>query len=628
MLTTLALALAAQMPILDAPFLDRVPTLKVPISLEDSQQHQRTMMFAPGGEPLPIFLNRWGGQYTGGPDDSSTNTSSIVPGATANIGPFSGTDEDWSEVLTCVQDLFSQFNTYVTDFEPLEGEYVEAVIGGTPDQLGMPFGVGGVAPYDPFGCGIISQAVVYAFSDVYAGDNRAICETAAQEIAHAFSLDHEFLCEDPMTYLDGCGEKSFQDTYAPCGEFEERECSCERPSQNSVQLMFELLGPGDGVEVPPPPVDLEDPVLTMIEPVEDGSREAFTTFEIVADASDDVGLVSVSVLWDLTGESMHCPSSGDGWSCSREGTRHTWRVEVSEGMRTFEVKARDVAGKVASSGERHIWFGTGPNDVPPDDDTPPEVTIVTPIEADILPVGTEIPLVATAYDADTRVLNVALVMQTSRGEFAIPCPVDSRWVTCTQEGGTNTWMIRRRRASQRAYQVVAWDLMGNEGASDIVNLTFAENAPPGLVGDAHEFNDTWDVATPMACGDSLDLMINFNDTDWLELDAPAGHIVTLEPSGNVGDEVQLSAHSSPIQADVIKEPASGPMTFTMVEGARAKIRAAAQGLYSVSMSCAEPEPEPEDPPAACAHSSTGSSAPLGVLALLGLIALGRRRSRA
>jgi hypothetical protein len=112
----------------------------------------------------------------------------------------------------------------------------------------MPFGVGGVAP---FTCGLIPTAVVYAFADVYGGDNQGICETVAQEVSHAFGLDHEFLCEDPMTYLSGCGAKTFQDQAASCGEFEPRECSCGGSSQNSVQQMLQTIGASDGTVVPP-----------------------------------------------------------------------------------------------------------------------------------------------------------------------------------------------------------------------------------------------------------------------------------------------------------------------------------------------------------------------------------------
>ena len=78
-----------------------------------------------------------------------------------------------------------------------------------------------------------NEADVYGTSS---GGLQSLCETVTQEVAHAFTLDHELLCEDPMTYLDGCGAKSFQNVLAPCGEYEERPCSCGDPAgQNSVQ---------------------------------------------------------------------------------------------------------------------------------------------------------------------------------------------------------------------------------------------------------------------------------------------------------------------------------------------------------------------------------------------------------
>src|SRR5690606_18023394 len=110
---------------------------------------------------------------------------SIVSGGSADVGAFSGTDAQWEQVVSCVSDMFSRFNVYVTDVEPTEGSYVESVIGGMPQDIGMPWGVAGVAPYDPYGCQVIPNAIVYTFSDIYQGSPRFVrdvCETAAQEI--------------------------------------------------------------------------------------------------------------------------------------------------------------------------------------------------------------------------------------------------------------------------------------------------------------------------------------------------------------------------------------------------------------------------------------------------------------
>jgi hypothetical protein len=213
--------------------------------------------FAPGGPALPIFLNRYGGTYSGGPDDASANVSSVVAFAGVGqvvLGGYGGGDAAWTEIVGCVREQFAPFNVEVTDLEPASGEYVEAVFGGSGVELGMS-GYGGVAPIDTGSCSIIPRAVVFIFTHNLGGSSRVICEVAAQELGHAFSLDHAYLCSDPMTYLDGCGEKKFQDVDAECGEYAARECICGRPSQNSVRVLTEKLGAASGVPPmdPPPP---------------------------------------------------------------------------------------------------------------------------------------------------------------------------------------------------------------------------------------------------------------------------------------------------------------------------------------------------------------------------------------
>ena len=51
----------------------------------------------PGDPPLPIFLNRNGGTYSPGPDDSRQNTS-IVPNGVATVSAFSGSNNQWQTV--------------------------------------------------------------------------------------------------------------------------------------------------------------------------------------------------------------------------------------------------------------------------------------------------------------------------------------------------------------------------------------------------------------------------------------------------------------------------------------------------------------------------------------------------
>lgn len=85
--------------------------------------------------------------------------------------------------------------------------------------------------------------MAFAFANAYSEDAQAICTAAAQVAAATFGLDHEHYCPDVMTFLTGCGDKSFTDHEAPCGAFEERDCACGGSTQNSYRKLLELLGP-------------------------------------------------------------------------------------------------------------------------------------------------------------------------------------------------------------------------------------------------------------------------------------------------------------------------------------------------------------------------------------------------
>jgi hypothetical protein len=210
----------------------------VPGTLEDDQlYHAGDMLIG----PVIIFLNRGGGHYVAGDrDDPTTNVSWILDEARiadAVIPEYTG--DDWEAVVDCVRDTFSPFNVSVTDSQPASASYLEAVVGGTGAEWGMwePGGVAGVP-----GCDLAyRRAIVFASQQFGGGDARHLCWSVAQELAHTAGLEHEYLCEDPMTYLDGCGEKRFQDVDAPCGESAPRPCRCGE-TQNSFRLLQEIWG--------------------------------------------------------------------------------------------------------------------------------------------------------------------------------------------------------------------------------------------------------------------------------------------------------------------------------------------------------------------------------------------------
>lgn len=281
-----------------------------------------------GGASNVIYLNGCFGPgdctFTPGEEDSVTNRSSII-GTTSTLSPFEAGQTAWAAVVDCVQRAYLPFDIVVTDQDPSPAPHFEAVVAGTPDEVGFEPGVGGVSP---FACGVIPNAVTYSFANVYAGSVPDICWTVAQESAHAFGLDHEFLCEDPMTYLADCGsEKWFRDEVVPCGEFEARDCMCGGTTQNSFAEIQALFGPG--VDAPP--------TVQITSPADGASvRKGFV---VTASAADDIAIERVEL---LVNSRSHGVDTDPPYAI-------TVPPSISDGVQRIQVRAYDVYDAVATA---------------------------------------------------------------------------------------------------------------------------------------------------------------------------------------------------------------------------------------------------------------------------------------
>ena len=504
-----------------------------------------TPYFTAGGAPLPVYLERRSITYTGGADNSSQNRSSVVGSGAATVDAYAGSDAQWGQIVSCLQDQFSRFNLTITDVEPTSGEYVEAKFGGTPGQLGLPNGVGGVAPIDSFSCNLIPRAVVYTFSGVLGTSPQVNCEVAAQEIAHAFSLDHEFLCADPMTYLNGCGTKTFQDIAAQCGEFEPRQCNCNRTSHNSVQLMLEKIG-SSGPVTPLDPNDTVPPVVTLIAPDNDatftaGTQSTPALVEIIADVTDTGTVVATDLIWDFNGSIFPCPTSQGAVTCTRTGDRSTWIINVGTGDRTFSVRARDGGGNEIVSAERtiHLTADGTPPPPAPDDDIAPSVTNVTPADGSELLANSTITVSAVATD-NQGPPSVELLWTFANEAF--PCPMQAQNISCVQTGDTYTWNLTVG-VGTRAFQIRATDRAGNAQVTPERTITLTTDpAPPPVAGDddSAEPNDTAATAFGTRCGTAMDVVATPGNEDWYLIEASLGSDVEVGLVALAGSSLSLS----------------------------------------------------------------------------------------
>lgn len=275
---------------LGKPGADLLPGPRFPIAPLPPGSPQ---LVAPHAVVSPIiYLNRCRANYKGasstpceitksGLNDASSLNSTIPQGAVAGdkftIGEFqndaglsgAAADAEWDEVVKCVQEVYSPFNTMVTDTKPTSPTFHHAVVGGTPGDLRLDNNIGGISP--GVGCNAIDNYVTFTFANAGfggAGQNRIwyLCAVIAQESAHSYSLDHSYsfpggrsACIDPMTYREDCGGmKFFRNDQATCGEDAARPCSCGA-TQNAHLKLLSVFGAGTPT-TPKPTVTVTPPM--------------------------------------------------------------------------------------------------------------------------------------------------------------------------------------------------------------------------------------------------------------------------------------------------------------------------------------------------------------------------------
>ena len=289
-----------------------------------------------------IFLNRCasGCLVRVGSASSINDTWPINQNGT--LSPFMYGDATWNAVVQCVKEVFAPFNVVITDQDPGTANHFEIMIAGSPGDLGFGNTTGGISPFD---CGtpVINNSLVFTFSGVWGGDVDEICATAAQEIAHSFTLDHVIDPSDPMTYFGFDGRRHFVNDNIQCGSdcvngrgpfgqtcfgtnLQSHSCTCTgSQTQNSVQTMLALFGQG----APTPPS------VSIVSPLNGAAVKG--GFAITAKVTDDVGVMMAEARVDgmLVGT---LPKGPFAWNAP---------VALAPGSHTVEVTGYDIFGSVA-----------------------------------------------------------------------------------------------------------------------------------------------------------------------------------------------------------------------------------------------------------------------------------------
>ncbi len=258
----------------------------------------------PPGTPVPvahglskiIFVNPCRGgctftKSTPGSSDAFGNQTWLgdAPvGSSISISEFAHSQQVWDETIACIREVYSPYGVEVVDVDPGPIPHHEAVLAGRASELPIG-GALGVAPLGGGQCEPANNVISFSFANNHGPSAtmtvaQRMCWTVAQESAHSYGLDHEFDCSDPLTYIDGCGQKFFRNKAIRCGRGRVEECICGGATQNSHARLTAALGVGT---LPPPPT------LTVSAPINNSTVQP--GFSVIATAIDRRGVARVEV---------------------------------------------------------------------------------------------------------------------------------------------------------------------------------------------------------------------------------------------------------------------------------------------------------------------------------------------
>lgn len=185
-----------------------------------------------------IFLNRHGGSYRRGDDDSSDNTSSILP-MDADLLPLAG-GLAWDELVACVEEAFAGFRVRVTEEDPGDVDHLEIVLtGSTAAAFGLDPGVTTLSAHL---CDGVPRGTGFVFAPAIWPDMPGRCAAATAAAGTLLGLEWTVQSGDFMSYDFDYPDKAFRNVDAACGTTAPTTCTCAGTMQNSYRRLLEKLG--------------------------------------------------------------------------------------------------------------------------------------------------------------------------------------------------------------------------------------------------------------------------------------------------------------------------------------------------------------------------------------------------
>jgi MYXO-CTERM domain-containing protein len=280
-----------------------------------------------------IFLNFFGGPLTNG-TNAAAMESGCVDGAGIMYPPFAGNEAFALTVIQVFENAMAPYAVRIAYEEapPSHLPYSMVMMGGSPQDIGLGAGILGVSCSSD--CGDQWwRDTTFAFTEE-SSSSLTLGNTALQEAAHAFGLDHIDGSEHIMYPFADSGAKIWADGCTPyndatggisCTYVHDAFCGADAGMQDDHAELLAFFGPNEP--------DISPPTVTITEPADGTEYPGPTGITIAADIADD--------------------HDGFGWRLVvlREGSdpqtvdaiqfEKSWNLDLPEGVYTIRVEAVD-----------------------------------------------------------------------------------------------------------------------------------------------------------------------------------------------------------------------------------------------------------------------------------------------
>lgn len=233
-----------------------------------------------------IFLNFFGGMLTSG-TNAAEMQSNCAGAAGIDYPGYSGSESDALAIIQVFENAMEPYAVRVAydDYPPQHLPYSMVMMGGTPQDAGQKSGTLGVSCSTD--CGDVWwRDTTLAFTE-QSGNPVTLGNTALQEAAHAFGLDHIDGEEHIMYPFSTFGTKVWSSECTPynaatgpigCGFIHEVFCPAGDAQNDDAELLA-YFGPNAP--------DVQAPEVVIVEPAPDTMLPSGGSTSIVTEVTDD-----------------------------------------------------------------------------------------------------------------------------------------------------------------------------------------------------------------------------------------------------------------------------------------------------------------------------------------------------